>query len=114
MGNWVELLGYALIAVIAAPFLLLGLLVAGTYLNIPIADRLIDPLYYALNFLWIVGAAANIVVGLAIAAAGIWLSLRAPNILGGLSSLLLVPFGLWRVYRGVSVAWGFRKADEAP
>jgi hypothetical protein len=71
LNNWVELLSYALVVVIAAPFLLLGLLAIGIYFDIQIVHRLIDPLYYSLKFLWIVGGAANIVVGFMIAGAGI-------------------------------------------
>jgi hypothetical protein len=45
----------------------------------------------------------NIVGGLAIAALGVWAVLHAWPAWQGLLACLLVPFGLWRTWRGIAV-----------
>lgn len=103
MDRLVELAVFLLIAVAVAPLLLLLLYVIADRLGLKLADRLLDPIGWVLKLQWFTGGVVNVVGGLAIAALGVWAMLHFPLIWQGLLSALLVPFGLWRVWRGWAV-----------
>lgn len=93
---------YFLIGVVFAPLLLLGLYAVCSYFNVKIADRILSLVFRFLTVELAVGGVLNLVGGLAISALGIWSALyleSAPHLFRFLA-VLLVPFGLWRAFRG--------------
>jgi ethanolamine transporter EutH len=94
---------FMLMAVVTLPFLFLGALLLATYVDWPIADRLLDGVALSLKSLLIVGSLINFVGGLALIALGIWLPAHAPTLTHWLIGLLVVvPLGLWRSWRGLT------------
>ena len=103
MDTLIELALFLLIAIAVAPLLLLLLYVLADRLGFKLADRLLDPIGWVLKLQWFTGGVVNIVGGLAIAALGVWAVFHAWPIWHGLLGGLLVPFGLWRTWRGIAV-----------
>ena len=103
MDTFVELLTFLLIAIAVAPLLLLALYVLADRLGFRFADRLLASTVWLLTLQWITGGVVNIVFGLAIVALGVWAVLHAWPAWHGLLACLLVPFGLWRTWRGITV-----------
>ena len=98
---------FSLIGIAVGPLMLLGLYALADYLELKIASRILAAMMGLLKFQWLVGSWLNILGGLAISALGAWLvwhSIALPQKLGG---ALLVPFGLWRAYRGAVLARTF-------
>ena len=103
MDTLIELLTFLLIAIAVVPLLLLALYVLADRLGFRFADRILDSTVLLLMLQWVTGGVVNIVGGLAIAALGVWAVFHAGYTWHGILGGLLVPFGLWRTWRGVVV-----------
>ncbi len=112
MHTLIGIAAYLLIGIAVAPLLLLGLYVLADRLGLKVADRMLSLTARLLQWQWLSGGVVNIVGGLLIAALGIWAALSLEPSWHRLASALLVPFGLWRVFRGVAVLRAFSSADE--
>lgn len=102
MDTLIGLLAFLLIAIAVAP-LLLGLYVVADYFGLRLAERLLDSTNWLLKLQWFTGSVVNIVGGLAIAALGVWAVFHFEPTSHRLLSALLVPFGLWRTWRGLAL-----------
>jgi hypothetical protein len=100
----IKTLSILLIALAAGPLLLLGLALLCNALGWTIGDRLLSAMVHLLSLQWRVGAIINVIVGVALAGLGLWMTWHmhalVPRLAGG---LLLIPFGLWRAYRGAAL-----------
>lgn len=67
-----------------------------------------------LRLQWLGASLLNIVGGLALAALGLWMGLSLEPMLARMLGALLVPFGLWRTFRGLVLVGAFAKDKEAP
>ncbi|QRF56354.1 hypothetical protein [Variovorax paradoxus] len=113
MHTLIGIAAYLLIGIAVAPLLLLGLYVLADRLGLKVADRMLSLTARLLQVQWLGGGVVNIVGGLLIAALGIWAALSlAPPLHRLAGALLLVPFGLWRTFRGVAVLKALSRIDE--
>jgi tryptophan-rich sensory protein len=112
MHTFIGIAAYLLIGVAVAPLLLLGLYVLADRLGLAVADRMLSLTARILQLQWLSGGVVNIIGGLLIAALGIWAALSLEPPLYRLAGALLVPFGLWRAFRGVAVLKAFSSNDE--
>lgn len=99
----ITLAAYALIAVAIAPLLLLGLYLLAHALGFSkAAERILDACSSLLMLQGVTGGLLNLLGGLALAALGIWGFSRESGIQSALPALL-IPFGLWRSWRGLEL-----------
>ncbi|WP_208508464.1 hypothetical protein [Variovorax paradoxus] len=112
MHTLIGIAAYLLIGIAVAPLLLLGLHVLADRLGLKVADRMLSLTVRLLQWQWLSGGVVNIVGGLLIAALGIWAALSLEPSWHRLAGLLLVPFGLWRAFRGVAVLKALSTIDE--
>lgn len=91
------------IAAMVVPLLLLLLYALADALNLSFASRILDVAYRALMFEFAIGTIVNVVGGLAIVGLGIWGGFAAPRLLYQMLALVIVPYGAWRVWRGVAI-----------
>lgn len=112
MHTLIGIAAYLLIGIAVAPLLLLGLYVLADRLGLKVADRMLSLTARLLQWQWLSGGVVNIVGGLLIAALGIWAALSLEPSWHRLAGLLLVPFGLWRAFRGVAVLKALTRIDE--
>lgn len=112
MHTLIGIAAYLLIGIAVAPLLLLGLYVLADRLGLKVADRMLSLTVRLLQWQWLSGGVVNIVGGLLIAALGIWAALSLEPSWHRLAGLLLVPFGLWRAFRGVAVLKALTRIDE--
>ncbi len=113
MHTLIGIAAYLLIGIAVAPLLLLGLYVLADRLGLKVADRLLSLTTRLLQVQWLGGGVVNIVGGLLIAALGVWAALSpAPPLHRLAGALLLVPFGLWRTFRGVAVLQALSRTRE--
>jgi hypothetical protein len=96
----IDLVAFLLIAVALSPLLLLALYVLADRLNIPWAERVLGAMAGMLRFQWLLGGLLSLVLGLALVAAGIWLAMQFETLIPRVAGVLMVPFGLWRTWRG--------------
>jgi len=97
---------YGLIAAALAPLILLGVYVALSHLKAPFAERILDALMGAFSIQMVVGAAVNVLGGLLFCALALWAVSRPdPNVLAWISGGLVLLLGVWRLARGLSLAW---------
>ena len=101
----------ALIAIACAPLLLLGLYLLADALGFSkVAERLLDACSAFLTLQGYTGGIINLVGGLALAGLGVWGISHATGLMFLLPALL-IPFGLWRSWRGLCVLKAMRQAD---
>ncbi|WP_398498867.1 hypothetical protein [Variovorax sp.] len=112
MHTLIGIAAYLLISIAVAPLLLLGLYVLADRLGLKVADRMLSLTARLLQWQWLSGGVVNIVGGLLIAALGVWGALSLEPSWHRLAGLLLVPFGLWRAFRGVAVLKALSTIDE--
>ncbi|WP_431510045.1 hypothetical protein [Variovorax sp. DAIF25] len=112
MHTLIGIAAYLLIGIAVAPLLLLGLYVLADRLGLKVADRMLSLTARLLQWQWLSGGVVNIVGGLFIAALGVWAALSLEPSWHRLAGLLLVPFGLWRAFRGVAVLKALTRIDE--
>lgn len=112
MHTLIGIAAYLLIGIAVAPLLLLGLYVLADRLGLKVADRMLSLTARLLQWQWLSGGVVNIVGGLLIAALGIWAALSLEPSWHRLAGLLLVPFGLWRAFRGAAVLKALSTIDE--
>ncbi|MGV1760045.1 hypothetical protein ACQZ6F_29730 [Rhizobium sp. A22-96] len=93
-----------LIAAVMLPLFVFLVFVAADALGLSFADRILAVAVHALIIEFAIGSVVNVVGGFAIVALAIWGSLHFPEMAYRLLSLILIPAGLWRVWRGV-VIW---------
>lgn len=91
------------IAAIVVPLLLLLLYALADALKLPFAGRILDIAYRALMVEFAVGTVVNVLGGLAIIGLGIWGGIAFPKLLYRILSLILVPYGAWRMWRGIAI-----------
>jgi hypothetical protein len=108
------MIGAILIIIAMGPLILLGAFVLADRLGLGIAERLLDWTMFALIGQWRAGAIINVVGGAALCAGGAWLAVEFDRPARIVTAMLLIAFGLWRVWRGLA-AWQVSKAlaDEA-
>lgn len=114
MNTLVGLLAWLLIGLAVAPLLVLALYVLANRLGLRVADRLLDALLPLLTLQWLGGGLLNIVGGLALGALGVWAVVHDGGLAGWGAGALLVPFGLWRTVRGLSVTLAFAAPQDPP
>jgi hypothetical protein len=102
----------SLVAVMLGPLVLLGVYMAADALKLPIAERILAATVQVLTLQWFVGGVVNVLGGLVIAGLGVWGSLHFTGMPYRLASLVLVPAGLWRTWRGAMILSDFGKKKE--
>jgi hypothetical protein len=95
-----DLLAFSLMAIALAPLLLLGLYVIADRFKFAWAQWLLKACVELLKFQWVTGGLLNLLVGFALAVYGGWMVYDADPTWQRVLSGLLVPFGLWRMWRG--------------
>jgi hypothetical protein len=93
-----------LIAAVMLPLFLFLVFEAADALGLSFADRILGVAVHAMIIEFAIGSTVNVVGGFAMVALAIWGSLHFPETTHRLLSLILIPVGLWRVWRGV-VIW---------
>ncbi|OCJ09481.1 hypothetical protein A6U86_26985 [Rhizobium sp. AC27/96] len=93
-----------LIAAVMLPLFLLLVFAAADALGFSFAGRVLGLAVHAMIIELAIGSVVNVVGGFAMVALAIWGSLHFPEVAHRLLSLILIPVGLWRVWRGV-VIW---------
>lgn len=93
-----------LIAAVMLPLFLFLVFAAADAMGLSFADRVLGVAVHAMIIEFAIGSVVNVVGGFAMVALAIWGSLHFPEIAHRLLSLILIPVGLWRVWRGV-VIW---------
>jgi hypothetical protein len=114
MDTLAGLLVFFLIGLAVVPLLLLGLYVLANWFELGVADRILAAAVGMLRLQWLGASLLNIVGGLALAALGLWMGLSLEPMLARMLGALLVPFGLWRTFRGLVLVGAFAKDKEAP
>lgn len=113
MDTFIDILLFLLIAVAVLPLLLLGLYAAASYFELQGAERILDATVQFMKVQWITGGVLNVGGGVALCMLGIWAFLHFDPLLQRVLGLLLVPFGAWRIVRGMAVLKGFAAEDDA-
>lgn len=103
MDTLISILSFTLIGIAVAPLLLLAVYVVADYFGLRMANHILDATIGFLKLQWLSGGVLNILGGFAIAAMGVWATLHVDPLLARCLSALLIPFGFWRTYRGVTV-----------
>ena len=93
----------ALICAAVLPLLALVVYIVASALGLGIADRVLDAIMALLTAQLRVGGVLNIAAGAAIIAVGIWCAVTLEPALTRVLCLVVVPFGIWRLIRGVSI-----------
>lgn len=114
MDTLAGLLVYFLIGLAVVPLLLLGLYVLASWFGLGVADRMLAAAVGMLRLQWFGASVLNIVGGLALAALGVWMGLSVDPAAYRMLGALLVPFGLWRTFRGIALAGAFARDRDAP
>lgn len=112
MDTLIDILAFLLIGIAVTPLLLLGLYALANLLGLAVADRILYVAMRLLQFQWLSGSVVNIAGGLAIGALGVWVVLHFEPLLHRLAGALLVPFGLWRAFRGAVLLKEFSSAED--
>jgi len=112
MGTLISLLAYFLIAIAVAPLLLLCLYLLASHFQLRLAERILDAAMQLLKLQWLSGGLLNIVGGLALGALGVWMILHFEPLPQRLLGALLVPFGLWRAFRGAALLGVFSRTRD--
>ncbi|NTI31258.1 hypothetical protein [Rhizobium rhizogenes] len=85
------------------PLFLFLVFEAADALGLSFADRILGVAVHAMIIEFAIGSTVNVVGGFAMVALAIWGSLHFPEMAHRLLSLILIPVGLWRVWRGVAI-----------
>lgn len=110
MNLLITVVSYALIAIAIAPLLFLGFYLLAHALGLhKAAERILDACSSLLILQGITGGLVNLLGGLALAALGLWFFLQTRG-LGSVLPALLVPFGLWRSWRGLGLLIKLRQS----
>lgn len=110
MDALVDSLFVALIVAAVLPLLALIVYAAASALGLSFADRILDVTKALLTAQWGIGGVLNMLVGAALVGLGIWCVVSLEPATVKACSLLLVPFGIWRLVRGLSI---FRAAARS-
>ena len=113
MDSLISYFAMALMAIAVAPLLVLGLYLLADALGLKGAERVLSASVGLLTLQWLAGSVMNIGGGLALAALGGWLAWRWGPLPVRAAGALLVPFGLWRVGRGVAILQAALKRPRA-
>ena len=93
-----------LIALAVGPLLLLAVAVTCNALGWTLGDRLLSATVHLLSLQWRVGAILNVIVGVGLVGLGLWMAWHVHALVPRMAAaLLLIPFGLWRAWRGVGI-----------
>ncbi|MGH6616475.1 hypothetical protein [Sphingomonas sp.] len=107
----ITVMAFILIGLAVVPLLLVGLGALASYFDLRIAGPILAVAVRLVTLQWISGGVVNVVAGLALAALGIWAVLHFDPPLHRILGAALVPFGLWRIFRGVAVLRHWTKPD---
>jgi hypothetical protein len=97
------LLFVALICATLLPLIALVVYVVASALGLGVADRILGATMALLTAQWRVGGVLSIVTGTAIIAVGVWCAVNLEPMFVKALCLVLVPFGVWRLVRGVRI-----------
>jgi hypothetical protein len=100
----------ALLGAAVLPLVALLVYAAASALRLSFADRVLEVTKALLTAQWGIGGALNVLVGTGLVALGIWCAVSLEPAIVKVSCLVLVPFGIWRLVRGLSI---LRAAAEA-
>lgn len=115
MDDVIGILLFVLIAAAVAPLVALGVFAIADRLGWAGAGRLLDLTSSLMRAQWVIGGVISVVIGLALIALGVWLFLRSSAWEGRVAGVVLVPFGLWRIWRGILVLRsGRNRSTESP
>ncbi|MDJ1637630.1 hypothetical protein [Rhizobium rhizogenes] len=103
MTTILTIIAVILIAAVMLPLFLFLVFVAADALGLSFADRVLGVAVHAMIIEFAIGSVVNVVGGFAMVALAIWGSLHFPETTHRLLSLILIPVGLWRVWRGVMI-----------
>jgi len=98
-----DLLAFSLMGIALVPLLVLGLYVIADRLKFAWAERLLAVTVELLKFQWVTGGFLNMVFGAGFVALGVWLVMTHELPWQRVAGALLVPYGLWRLWRGAKL-----------
>ncbi len=104
MTTVLTIIGIIAITAIAVPLALLLLYALANALKLPFADRILAGAVHALVLEFAVGTFMNIAGGIVIVSLGLWAAVDLPRPSYRLLALLILPYGLWRIWLGVAVS----------
>jgi uncharacterized membrane protein required for colicin V production len=110
----VTILGAALIVAVVLPLLLMLLFVIADALGLSFADRILGVAVHALIVEFAIGSVVNVLGGLTIVALAIWGSWHFLDTMFWPLLLLLIPVGLWRVWKGVAIWMPAERTSPPP
>jgi hypothetical protein len=93
----------ALIGAAVLPLLALLAYAAASALGLGFADRILEVTKALLTAQWGIGGALNMLIGAALVALGIWCAVSLEPATLKASCLVLIPFGIWRLVRGLGI-----------
>ncbi|QNQ08112.1 hypothetical protein [Sphingomonas alpina] len=111
LDHMITIMAFILIGLAVIPLLLVALGALASYFDLGIAGPILAVAVRLVTLQWISGGVVNVLAGLALAALGIWAVLHFDPLLHRILSAALVPFGLWRIFRGVAVLRQWTKTD---
>lgn len=114
MTTALQIIAALALAAIFVSLLLLLLYTLADKLQLPFASRILDVAYRAMMVEFAVGTLVNVVGGLAIIGLGIWGGFALPKLLYRLLALVIVPYGAWRVWRGIAIWLPASSRAKAP
>jgi hypothetical protein len=100
----------ALLGAAVLPLVALLVYAAASALRLSFADRVLEVTKALLTAQLGIGGVLNVLVGAGLVAVGIWCAVSLEPAIAKVSCLVLVPFGIWRLVRGLSI---LRTAAEA-
>ena len=112
MDALVTILFVVLIGAAVLPLLTLAVYAAASALGLGFADRILDATRALLTAQWNIGGVLNAIAGSALIALGIWAMLTLEPVVLKALCLILLPFGVWRLVRGVSILRTARGTPE--
>ena len=112
MDALVDSLFVALIVAAVLPLLALIVYAAASALGLSFADRILDVTKALLTAQWGAGGMLNMLVGAALVGLGIWCVVSLEPAILKASCLVLVPFGVWRLVRGLKILRAAARASS--
>ncbi|KQM59492.1 hypothetical protein [Agreia sp. Leaf210] len=103
MDALVTILLVVLVCVATLPLLALAVYALASALGLSIADRILETTMSLLKAQWTLGGVVNMLVGAGLIGLGLWCALTLHLLVLKALCLILLPFGVWRLVRGVAI-----------